>query len=140
MPRYPNPDDQRINRNPPAFLWSALPEDGRQGPPPKLPSWHQWAPATKKWWTELWSKPQAVMWDPTGSTLWTLARLMDDLFTNRLPAKALSAEIRAHEDHHGLNPKAMLQLRWRIVPNKPEEGEVTSIATGTTGSRRRLKL
>ena len=37
---------------------------------------------------------------------------------------ALQAQILALEDRYGMNPKAMLQLRWKVVPNVEEPGQV----------------
>ena len=126
---YPKPDDQRINRVPPKFGWVDLPPIGRVGPPPPLPTSRQWIPETLRWWAQLWSKPQATMWVQDGSTLVTLACLYDDLHSGRYVAHTVSAEMRQHEDRHGLNPKAMLQLRWRIADvDAPERSDSTSVA------------
>lgn len=110
---YAKPDDQKVNRVPRKLEWQDLPVEGRDGPAPALPEWRAWAPATVEWWAELWAKPQAVMWAPDGSTLFALACLYDDLINGADIAK-VSAEMRQHEDRHGLNPKAMAQLCWRI--------------------------
>lgn len=124
MARYPKPDSERRNRTKPVFEWTDLPAEGRKGPAPKLPPWRQWSPKTRSWWKTLWAKPQAVAWEPDGSTLWTLAALYDDLITGRAEASKVSAEVRNHEDRHGLNPKAMLQLRWRLVADEVAEQRV----------------
>jgi hypothetical protein len=39
---------------------------------------------------------------------------MDDFLSGRCDTAKVSAEIRAHEDRHGLNRKALLALRWRL--------------------------
>lgn len=110
---YPKPDGQKVTRHAPKFDWVSLPER-REEPAPELPAWRLWNDKTVEWWTELWTRPQATQWDQDGSTLWTLACLYDDLISNRAEAAKVSAEMRQHEDRHGLNPKAMLQLRWRV--------------------------
>lgn len=130
---YPKPDGQKVTRHAPKFDWVFLPAEGREGPAPKLPSWRQWQDGTKKWWKELWARPQAVMWEQDGSTLFTLACLYDDLIAQRTDAAKVSAEMRQHEDRHGLNPKAMLQLRWRV--ETPEEAAPAQ--TPSTPERRR---
>src|SRR5947207_8606335 len=117
---YPKPDDQKVNRVQPKFGWTELPEH-REGAAPKLPAWRQWQSASKKWWAELWRKPQATQWEQDGSTLWTLACLYDDMIAGRAEAARVSAEMRQHEDRHGLNPKAMLQLRWRLTSEEESE-------------------
>jgi hypothetical protein len=67
------------------------------------------------------------MWDQSGSSLWALAVLVDDLIAGRSDATKVSPELRQHEDRHGLTPKAMLQLRWRIV-----DQDVVAAATTPT--------
>ena len=125
--RYPNPDGERRNRNERQFDWATLPLEGRQGPPPALPDLRLWTAATERWWAELWATPQAVMWDPSGRSLHTLALLHHQLMLDStLPpaatrAASISAEMRQHEDRHGLTPKSLLQLRWR-VSTTPSDG------------------
>lgn len=138
--RYPNPDDQRRNRNERAFDWTTLPLEGRPGPAPALPEWRTWTDATLAWWSELWSTPQAVMWDQTGRSLHALAllhhELMLDQFAETHRAHSISAEMRAHEDRHGLTPKAMLQLRWRVSTTPTDgSGKVLSIVPREVAER-----
>jgi len=120
---YPKPDNQKRNRNEPAFGWSDLPAAGREGEPPSLPPRSEdardWLDVTIEAWADLWKSPQATMWDPSGRTLRSWAVCFDDLAQcqkDRKPVPAsLLNEMRQVEDRHGLSPKAMLQLRWRIV-------------------------
>ena len=119
---YPKPDGQKVTRHAPKFGWTDLPATGRTGRAPALPAWREWHPLTKRWWRQLWATPQATQWDTSGRSLWILACLYDDLVSGRDNTAKVSAEMRQHEDRHGLNPKAMLQLRWRIV--ELVEGEV----------------
>jgi len=117
---YPKPDAERVNRNTPAFGWVDLPAAGRQGPPPRLPGkLSEWHPETRAWWKRVWALPQAVMWDQSGETMVPWARIMEAVHRGADAIKA-SVEIRQHQDRHGLNPKAMLQLRWRLVEAVPE--------------------
>jgi hypothetical protein len=76
MPRYPKPDGEKVSRNTPAFAWVTLPAR-REGGAPPLPRGYRWREETIEWWEELWCKPQAAMWDPSGSTLEAYARLYD---------------------------------------------------------------
>lgn len=123
--RYPKPG--AVNRNERELAWESLPLEGRQGPAPTLPDFRVWQPATLTWWTQLWSTPQAVKWDSSGRTLHALAILHHQLVIDgALPpaqskASSISAEMRQIEDRHGLSPKAMLQLRWR-VSSAPADG------------------
>ena len=54
-------------------------------------------------------------------SLWVYAALMDMLITEEHPAHRLSPELRAWEDRHGLSPKAMASLRWRIADAEPSD-------------------
>ena len=112
---YPKPDGQKVTRHAPQFGWTDLPMEGRKGKAPLLPKWRLWHAETEKWWKALWATPQATQWKQDGSTLFVLATLYDDLIGGRAEPAKVSAEMRQHEDRHGLNPKAMLQLRWRVT-------------------------
>ena len=122
--RYPKPDGERRNRAERQFDWTVLPAEGRAGDPPALPKWRPWTDVTIEWWADLWSTPQATMWDPSGRSLHALAllhhELMLDQHREQSRAASISAEMRQHEDRHGLTPKAMLQMRWRVgAPAEP---------------------
>lgn len=117
MVSYPKPDSDRRNRNPHAFGWTDLPKAGCKGKPPALPAikptWHA---ETRRWWATLWAMPQATIWARDDSELFRLALLHEHVWhRSPAPSATLLAEMRQIEDRHGLNPKAMLQLRWRIV-------------------------
>lgn len=70
------------------------------------------------------------------------AAVMDDLISGRVDAVKASPEIRQHQDRHGMNPKAMLQLRWRIVDEVAVPVPVKSAGQGGTqaGLRKRRGL
>ena len=136
----PKPDAERRRTNSTAFGWTELPVVN-EAPAPGLPATRIWQPATEAWWVELWRKPQASQWDQTGTTLHTLAALQDDLFAGRAEAVKVSAEMRQHEDRHGLNPKAMLQLRWRVVGTAAEQpAPAAKRAAKKTDARRKAAL
>lgn len=118
---YGKPDGERRNRAERKLDWTVLPLEGRQGDPPALPAWREWTEATRAWWAELWSTPQAVAWDQSGRSMHTLALLHHELMTTDGNAAKISAEMRQHEDRHGLTPKAMMQMSWRIssTPTAP---------------------
>jgi hypothetical protein len=134
---YPKPDGQKVNRHAPAFDWTELPAK-RGGRTPSLPAWRKWSPSTRAWWRALWTRPQAVMWDQSGATLHVLAALYDDLIGGASDAARVSAEIRQHEDRHGLSPKAMLQLRWRVVADEPKAAREP--AGSVAERRKRLRV
>lgn len=131
MPAHLKADDERLRRNAPTFQWVNLPASGRQDPPPPLPSGRDWAPTTLEAWARLWSKPQALMWDPDSPDLVNWALLREQMLTD--PRPSISAEMRAIHDRLGLNPKSMLQLKWRIVD------EVDAPAAEPAGGRARKR-
>ena len=136
------PDGQKVTRHKLAFDWIALPATGRTGPPPKLPTIRKWTKQTRDAWAVLWSSPQATQWDETGRTMWTWAALHHDLCGNERSAASVSAEMRQIEDRHGLNPKALLQLRWRVVdemadaPEQPTPAKVRRMKVVDSGLAR----
>lgn len=119
--RGPAPKPNAVRRNAPSFEWVQLPAEGRQDPAPELPDWRDWTEATSEWWVDLWSTPQACAWDQSGRSLWVLAVLFDELMLGERAPAAIAAEMRQHEDRHGLSPKAMLALRWKIVADEVAE-------------------
>lgn len=107
-------EKRRPNRDSFSKVDLVLPASGRSGPPP---DWPLPVPleAELKIWGELWALPQAVAWERFG---WTraVARYVRDLLEaeeRRAPVQ-LKSEARQHEDRLGLNPLAMLRLRWEI--------------------------
>lgn len=135
---YAKPDDQKVTRHPRKLDWTELPAKGRKGRIPKLPDVRLWSDETLRWWKELWHTPQATQWDQTGRSAVAMAVLYQDAQNQPDRSAPLLAELRAHEDRHGLNPKAMNQLCWRVA-----ETESRRSAPGTvTGmeSRRSAAL
>ena len=108
----PKPDGQKVTRHAPAFDWTLLPAAGRPGPPPKLPTGlRPWTKSTRDAWADVWSSPQATAWDQSGRTMHVWAALHHDLAEGERATASISAEMRQHEDRHGLNPAALLRLR-----------------------------
>lgn len=137
---YPKPDGQKVTRHAPQFSWVDLPEVW-EAPAPDLPDWREWDSRTVAWWCEMWRSPQASQWKPDGSTMVPFALLMDDVVAGRVEIARASGEIRQHQDRHGLNPKAMLQLRWRLSSGEPSTPERPATKRKTDGRRKAaLKL
>jgi hypothetical protein len=128
----PAPKPEKRRRNADTFAWVELPAEGREGDPPPLPEWV----GSSKWlseaWARLWATPQATQWDPSGRSLWVWAQVMALVQSGEASA-AQMGELRQIEDRHGLNPKALLQLRWRIV----EGAEPMAVADAGSTSRAR---
>ena len=137
MGTYRKTDDAKVTRHTPKHQWAVLPANGRKGAPPKLPAWRSWSADTRKAWAVLWSKPQAVMWDQDGSSLFRWALLHELMIDEDVKNPAvLSAEMRQLEDRHGLSPKAMAQLAWKIGAD--DEAEVEPDATPAPVRRLRV--
>lgn len=136
---YPKPDGERRNRNAKPFAWTALPAAGRKGKTPSLPTvaGHRWMQSTVAWWKKLWATPQATQWREDDPELTRLALIHQTVWLpGAAPAAALLSEMRQIEDRHGLNPKAMLQLRWRIEEAEPEVKPETTERKRAGGARR----
>lgn len=136
-------NDDRRRRNAPTFDWTWLPYEGRSGRAPKMPElpapWKRgrssaWSASARSYWRWLWSTPQATQWDQTGLTLHTAVILKEAIERDPLHASKHSAELRQVEDRHGLNPKALLQLRWKIKPAPNDVQKAIVERTGGDGS------
>lgn len=123
MARPLKADSERQNRAPHAFEWVNLPEGGRKGAAPALPKGRKWTPETRAAWRDIWKLPQAVMWDHTWPEFHSWCLLREQM--QEEPKASISAELRMIHDRLGLNPKAMLQLRWRIVADEQVAKPVT---------------
>jgi hypothetical protein len=141
--RYPKPDGERLGHSPsPVFGWTILPP-ARTEPAPDLPEPPPWLAELKGWpvstraeWKRLWETPQATQWDQTGLTLhsWALMKAKGDLLG---PNASMLGELRQIEDRHGLSPKALLQLRWKVGGNPAAEQAETAKSTRTAKPRPR---
>ena len=130
----PSPTSQRTNKG--HYKSTALPADGRTGPPPELPPLRPWHPLTIEAWRQWWSTPQAVLWDQSGRSLHRWAILFDTIVADPAAGASVHAQLLALEDRHGFSPQALAKLRWSIAaadapaaPSKP-----------TTSDRRRRVL
>lgn len=143
----PKPDADRRRTNQPTFGWVDLPAEGRPGPAPSLPNapkWLEehggWPVATRQAWKALWETPQATAWDQTGQSLYAWAQLHAAIEISG-PQASRVGEKRQHEDRHGLNPAAMLKLRWRIVSAAPvEEPAPASRSRRSASTDRRTRI
>lgn len=99
-----------------------LPSGGREG---NVPDWPLTELATieeLETWRDLWSLPQAVMWEKQ-RIVRTVGRYCRMLVQAEQPeAKAsLHAQVTAMEDRLGLTPKAMRLLLWEIQVDEVAE-------------------
>lgn len=92
-----------------------------------------------KLWRELWQTPQATQWE---RLKWTreVALYVRWQVLAELGDHAAAKEARQHSNNLGLNPSALLRLRWRIAgaseptfsPAKPTSGSSSKDRRGFT--------
>jgi hypothetical protein len=91
-------------------------------------------------WRELWATPQAVAWERIG---WVRDVAQYARWKVRAESGDLEAskEARLWSDRLGLNPQAMLRLRWEVAGDElgQERGERATAAAAKRPARRRLK-
>ena len=112
----PKPPDDRARRNADEFgPLQKLPPEGYQGDIPTWPDTISRDPLEDDLlWGELWRTPQAAAWVRMGAGVARVVARYVILQRGRLNEKTL-AELRQLEDRLGLNPLAMLRLRWEIA-------------------------
>lgn len=114
----PLPTGKAIRRNAPTIPTTELRAGGPDRPVPAVPQGYKLRAAGKRFWEWAWHTPQACAWDD--GVLFTVARRagLEDLLcvssSNEFsgPVFRLATEL---DDRLGLTPKAMAQLRWKIV-------------------------
>lgn len=118
-----------------------LPAEGRKGPAPEWPLESDPTAIQREVWTQVWQTPQAVIWDRLG---WyrDVAKYVHYSTYGTLDA---DKEARQWSDRIGLNPLAMLRLRWTIAADEVSErraADSTVIESKRSGAaaRERLRL
>lgn len=146
----PKPAGQRRRTNA-TIAMTQLPAEGRKGPAPKYPlppvvvhddegGSEMAREREADLWESLWATPQAVMWERTHSTL-TVARFVRFSVLAEAGDVKAATEARQLEDRLGLNPQAMLRLRWEMSADEVAEQrqERTSRVKART-PRQRLRV
>lgn len=133
-PKHPS---QRRRSNATVAM-TKLPAEGRTGSPPAWPLSMGVDPDQRdresQLWSQLWTTPQAVAWERMNwaHNVGLYVRWMVAAESGNIKA---GTEARQWSDRLGLNPLALLRLRWEIA-----EDEVAEIrAEKTTPKPRRLK-
>lgn len=120
MPGYPppKPDGQRRRRNA-VVAMTQLPAGGRKGPAPKWPLLTGASDVELDWWKRLWKKPQAVAWERHAmhESVARYCRVLAVFDVGSL-SPTVMAECRQMEDRLGLNPLALLRLRWEVTADE----------------------
>ncbi|MFW3459692.1 hypothetical protein ACN24K_01695 [Streptomyces microflavus] len=100
-----------------------LPAEGRPGRPPWWPLTEQTA-REQMLWDELWSRPQAVMWDQLGQVL-EVALFVRTLAETEQPDSKVETRKLARQfmESLGLTVQGMLRNRWKIVNAVDTEAE-----------------
>lgn len=138
MPAPPKHPSQRRRRNKDAAVDPILrlPAGGRVGPTPSWPLDGQ-SEDERVAWDEVWHSPQAAAWERTGVPCRVVARYVRlSIQAEQVGAKAaLASEVRQMEDKLGLNPRAMMSLRWAV-----DDDEVADARSVRSEPRARLKV
>lgn len=112
---FPKPDSERVGAKRQQFEWTNLPESGNPNPPPPMPDGY-FSETSQAKWEELWHSPQSLMWQGFYGIVEKYIFLYNDFIVADTKAP-LAAPMTGCEDRLGLSPKAMMQMRWRIVPD-----------------------
>jgi hypothetical protein len=112
------PDPNALRRERDAGEWTELPMAGREGPAPKWPLTRPSARETGLW-TELWLKPQAIMWERLGQQheVALYVRRFAEAEQRNSPVN-LSTLVRQMADSLGLTTPGLRAARWKIVRDK----------------------
>lgn len=115
----PDPNALRRDRKSDA-TWTTLPSDGRQGNAPEWPLTEQ-DDREAELWADLWSRPQAVMWERLGQEyeVAMCVRILAKAEAPRAGTELLKVS-RQYFDSLGLTTQGMLRNRWRIEQAAPE--------------------
>jgi hypothetical protein len=97
-----------------------LPAEGCPLPCPKIPPGPAWTAAQRARWRQLWSSPQANMWDESVVGIVSSLISFESLILAGEASAWEAAEARQAGDSLGLSPKSMANLGWRIVKNGSE--------------------
>jgi hypothetical protein len=138
--RVPKDEDERINRNAPAFSPTEIKADGklRGTPLPPLPMIRgvkqEWCKATKKWWDDYRRSPQAKLMQVTDwNVLYAAALVHNIIWSDRnkeisYPAlNLLLSELRRREDAVGGTFEARAKLRITVLTEQTEDEHEASI-------------
>jgi hypothetical protein len=117
----PKPPEQRRNRAKPLANVLKLPAEGRKGPPPPWP-FGEIDAQEQDMWERLWATPMAVAWERLNWVDQVARYVQVARATRRKKAPwAAYAEARQMEDRLGLNPLALVRLRWEISADELAE-------------------
>lgn len=95
-----------------------LPLEGNTKPAPDWPLTYATEEELYRW-EQVWKHPAAVVWDQQ-QLYFVIARYVRDCIRAEDPKASaiLKAEVRQAEDRLGLNPTAMMRLRWEVAQDE----------------------
>ena len=141
----PPPDPNALRRDRPGdkASWTTLPAEGRAGKPPAWPLTEQ-TDREIELWNDLWSRPQAVMWEKLGQE-YEVAMCARMLARAEAPKSSveLLKTVKQFFDSLGLSTAGMLRNRWRLSDGAAGEqasSTPTRRAPARMSSRSRLKV
>jgi hypothetical protein len=112
----PPPDPNALRRDRPGDKagWTTLPVEGRPGKAPVWPLTEQ-TDREIELWVDLWSRPQAVMWERLGQE-YEVAMCARMLARAEAPKSSveLLKTVKQFFDSLGLSTAGMLRNRWRL--------------------------
>lgn len=131
----PKRNGERRRRNAPRANTVKLPPDGRPDPPPPWPFGDPDIPEPLDW-AELWSQPQAVMWERMGlvKVVARYARLREQVMTPGSREAGMAsfwAELSKMEERLGLTPLSMLRLQWEVAADDDADDEGAAAGPGS---------
>jgi hypothetical protein len=134
----PPPDPNALRRDRDDAEWVTLPPAGREG---EAPEWPLTAPTKRElaFWSRLWAKPQAVMWERLGQELEValyVRRLVES--ERRGSAANLTTLVRQMADSLGLTTPGLRSNRWRIGKLAPDDAKARRAPVPSTRTRLRV--
>ena len=102
------------SQSPRAALVS-LPATGCTLPVPSMPKGRAWSIAERARWAELWSSPQAVMWDESATGIAALVVVYEQAVYSGDASAWQAKELRHASEALGLTPLALAMLGWAIT-------------------------
>ena len=100
-----------------------LPAEGCDLPAPKLPVGRAWSRHERRLWRELWSSPQATMWDDSFAPAVAMYVAHTCAVLDGSASAWMATEARHLADRLGLTPTGMNSCGWRL----PEPGEQATV-------------
>ncbi|MFI5769642.1 hypothetical protein ACIA74_13985 [Streptomyces sp. NPDC051658] len=125
----PAPDPTALRRERDAGEWTILPAEGRQGATPDWPLTEQ-TEREDDLWVDLWSKPQALMWERYGQEIEVALYVRRLAEAEKTDAGVnLGTLVRQMSDSLGLTTPGMRANRWRV--DRPEEEAEQATSAGS---------